>query len=276
MIRKMTAFVADIDGTLVNKGKEMLPRTREALERLHRQGVLIGPASGRPLDRRTLDKNKEWGLSFEFDLAIGMNGGDLWDRFHSDEIRHFYTLKKDTIREILSFMAPLDINAIVYDNGYDHVCALRMDEFMAASRDRNHSIVEIGGIDLLSCRDTGKIEVHYRPEIEDEIMAVVNAHPSDKWISVHTYTGTVEFMDPRVNKGMGLHMFADSNNIPIEEIIGFGDMENDLELIREAGWGVCMLNGCDACKEIADDITEYEVSDDGIGRYLEDHWFNQH
>ena len=275
MIKKMSAFVADIDGTLVNKGKEMLPRTRQALERLHEQGVLIGPASGRPLDHRTLDKNKEWGLSFDFDFAIGMNGGDLWDKFHGEEIRHFHMLDKDTVREILTFMAPLDINAIVYHNGYDHVCALRMDDFMRDSRDRNKSIVEIGGIDLLSSQDTGKIEVHYRPEKEEEIMAVVNAHPSMKWNTVQTYIGTVEFVDPHVNKGMGLHQFADSCNIPIDEIIGFGDMENDLELIREAGWGVCMKNGCEACKAAADDITEYEVGEDGVGRYLEDHWFNQ-
>ena len=44
----------------------------------------------------------------------------------------------------------------------------------------------------------------------------------------------------------------------MEEIIAFGDMDNDLGLLKEAGWGVCLKNGCDACKQIAD-ILEKEL-----------------
>ena len=82
MIEKLTAVLADVDGTLTPKGTGLMPRTVAALERLHEEGVLFGTASGRPLDHRSLDKAREWGLSFEFDLAIGMNGGDIWDKDH--------------------------------------------------------------------------------------------------------------------------------------------------------------------------------------------------
>mgnify|MGYP002513958791 CR=1 FL=1 len=73
-------FAADIDGTLVDKGKNMHEETRQALTRLHEKGVLIGVASGRPLDHRTVEKSREWNLPFGFDFAIGMNGGDLWTK----------------------------------------------------------------------------------------------------------------------------------------------------------------------------------------------------
>ena len=69
MEKNIQAFVADIDGTLVAKGEKLLDRTRNALERLHQEGVLVGIATGRPLDQRILDKAKEWNLSFEFDFA---------------------------------------------------------------------------------------------------------------------------------------------------------------------------------------------------------------
>ncbi|MCR5449242.1 MAG: HAD family hydrolase [Solobacterium sp.] len=273
MIKNIKVFAADIDGTLVNKGKEMHPGTRDALIRLHREGVRIGVASGRPLDHRTLEKNKEWDLPFEFDYAIGMNGGDLYDR-ETGEYEHFFLLEPDTIREILSFIAPLDVNAIVYENGYDLVRALRMDDFMRSSIARNHSIVEIGGIDELSRRPTGKIEVHYKPENAEEVLSVVDAHPSEKWIAVRTFTGTVEFLDPRINKGMALEKYAQRYNIPMSETIAFGDMENDIQLLQYAGWGVCLKNGSDDTKAAADDITEYPVEEDGIGRYLQKHWFH--
>jgi hydroxymethylpyrimidine pyrophosphatase-like HAD family hydrolase len=46
-------------------------------------------------------------------------------------------------------------------------------------------------------------------------------------------------------------------------------MDNDIAMIAAAGWGVCMANGCDEAKAVADAITEYGVLEDGMGRYLE-------
>ena len=42
-----------------------------------------------------------------------------------------------------------------------------------------------------------------------------------------------------------------------------------IAMIAAAGWGVCMANGCDEAKAVADAITEYGVLEDGMGRYLE-------
>ena len=57
--------------------------------------------------------------------------------------------------------------------------------------------------------------------------------------------------------------------------MAFGDMDNDIGLLKEAGWGVCLVNGADATKAVAQAITEYPVDQDGVGRYLEDHWFSR-
>jgi len=45
MEKNIQAFVADIDGTLVAKGEKLLDRTRNALERLHQECVLVGIAT---------------------------------------------------------------------------------------------------------------------------------------------------------------------------------------------------------------------------------------
>ena len=276
MIEKLTALAADIDDTLLPKGKTIMPRTRAALQRLHYEGVLIGPASGRPLDYRTLDKAKEWELGFDFDFAIGMNGGELYDA-KTDSYEKYFLLSPEEIRLILEPIAHLDINAIVYANGYDEVYALRMDAFMRDSIARNHSKVEIGGVDLLSSRPTGKVEIHLQPENLDEFMAICKAHEDPRWICVKTFEGfghvTMEFVDPRVNKGYALRKYGEKHNIPMEEVMAFGDMDNDYGLIKEAGWGVCLLNGSDNVKSIAQAVTDYTVEEDGVGRYLEDHWF---
>ena len=80
MIEKMRILACDIDGTLCPKGELLMPLTKQSIIRLHNEGVLFGPASGRPVDKRILSKAEEWGLGFEFDFAIGMNGGELYEK----------------------------------------------------------------------------------------------------------------------------------------------------------------------------------------------------
>ena len=268
MIDTITAVIADVDGTINIKGSALMPRTLAALNRLHEQGILFGTASGRPLDHRTLDKAHEWGLSFEFDMAIGMNGGDLWDKDH-EGIEHIMLLEREYIAEICEFMWPLDCNVIVYEDAYDHVLVKRRDQQLEDSVIRNKSFWEYATPEMMAAKDTGKIEIQYDRALDDEIMAVVNAHPSPNWSAVKTFPGTVEFMKPGLDKGVALHRYSERNNIPLQEIMTFGDMDNDIPLLREAGWGVCMINGCSEAKLAADDITEYGVTEDGLGRYLE-------
>ena len=100
-----------------------MPKTREMLQELHRQGVLFCVATGRPIDRRILAMAEKWGLGFEFDFAIGMNGGDLYNR-ETGVVEHYYQLKKENVRTIIGTITDLELNAIVYVNGYDQIRAL--------------------------------------------------------------------------------------------------------------------------------------------------------
>ncbi len=272
MIEKVTAVIADVDGTINVKGSKPLPRTLAAMEALHERGILFGTASGRPLDHRSLDKAHEWGLSFDFDLAIGMNGGDLWDKDH-EGIEHIMRLSKDCVAEILEFMWSLDCNVIVYENAYDHVLVKRLDQHLKDSVIRNKSFWEYSTPEEMARKDTGKIEIQYdnSPEMDKLIMDTVRAHPSPKWSAVRTFPGTVEFMTPGLDKGVAVRRYAERNGIPLGEIMAFGDMDNDIPMIEVAGWGVCMANGCDECKAVADAVTEYGVLEDGMGRYLDEY-----
>ena len=46
------------------------------------------------------------------------------------------------------------------------------------------------------------------------------------------------------------------NNIALEDVAAFGDTTNDNDMIAISGTGVCMCNGSDDTKAIADFITE--------------------
>ncbi len=272
MIKKITALAADIDGTLVTKGEMIMPETKEAITRLHEQGVLFGLATGRAISESMFRRKDTWQLSFDFDFLIGINGGQVWDKDH-EGIERYCLLDTETMREIVEMMAPLDLPACLYEG--NAMVTTKIDGSVAESMRRNKidMIDTHGDLSRIWKYPNNNIIFRFDPEKKAEVQAYIDAHPSPKYTAVHTSTGIVEFMDPALHKGVGLRKYAERNNIPLEEIIAFGDLDNDIELLMAAGWGVCLINGSDGAKAAADAITEYPCTEDGMGRYIKKHIF---
>ena len=71
-----------------------------------------------------------------------------------------------------------------------------------------------------------------------------------------------------ITKATGLKQIANYLNIPIEDTIAIGDSLNDLDILQAAGLSICMGNGADECKKVADFTTKH-ISDDGLAYALE-------
>ena len=52
-----------------------------------------------------------------------------------------------------------------------------------------------------------------------------------------------------------------------EEVVGFGDGDNDLPIFEAVGYKVAMSNGSDKLKNLADFITE-NADQDGVARVI--------
>jgi Cof subfamily protein (haloacid dehalogenase superfamily) len=274
MINKVSAIFADIDGTLVNKGENIMPVTKQALETLHSQGVLLGLSTGRKINNGMFQRAKDWGLSFQFDMMIGMNGGQLWDRFHP-EIENYYLLKTETMKEIIERMSPLDLNVMIYED--EHMVTLRFDDMIAASMKRNHmEIIDThGDYDRLCVRPVHTVIYRYFPEQQENVMRHIHdylsSHPETEYTSVNTFPGIVEIIHKNCNKGEGVKVFAKQSGLEMNQIAGMGDMDNDLGLMT-AGIGIALKNGSEKMKAAADFVTEFTCDEDGAGKFLLKHW----
>lgn len=264
MTRDPALLICDIDGTVVVKGGMPMPETKRALGLFHDRGIPFALASGRPLDRRIIDKTIEWGLGFRPDFIIGMNGAEVWFR-EDDEIERSDYLNKDTVRQIMEILWPLPVNMGVYENGYDRVLVRKEDSWTVHSRDRNHSNIIVSGMEAMCQNDTGKVEVHYDEKDEDMIIEAINEHQSDEWMLVKTFTETLEFMKKGVDKGRALRRCCRRLGMSLEDVIACGDMENDIPMLKEAGLSICLLNGSAEAKAAADVVTEQDVEHDGLG-----------
>ena len=175
------------------------------------------------------------------------------------------------MKEILERMRPLNLNAIIYEE--EHMVAMRMDIFQEASMKRNNTkvIITDGDEERLYVRPNNNILFRYDPEDSDRVLSFAREISNERYVGMRTAPGCLEFMDPAVNKGAGIRRYSEKSGIPLENIMSFGDNDNDALMLKESGWGVCLRNGSDYAKSLADDITEYTCEEDGVGRYLFDH-----
>ena len=268
MIEKISVIACDIDGTLCDKGQNPPQINIDALEKMHERRIRIGLASGRPYDPRLQRYASDWGLSFEFDFLICANGGELWMKETPDELYRYFRLQKETVEKIINRLYENGFNAISYIDGYSLIYALKMDWLLEDSQKRNKSNVQIVSPEVLSQHDSAKIECRYTPDRKADFERMLQNFRGDDFTTVMTYPGTVEFIDPRVNKGMCLRKYCEKTAIPIEETLTFGDMNNDYELIRDGGFGVALINGSQECINVADAVTEYDAQSGGVGHFI--------
>ena len=83
--------------------------------------------------------------------------------------------------------------------------------------------------------------------------------------------GLIEVSAPGVTKRAGLEELASMVGATADNVVCFGDMPNDIEMLEWAGLGVAMGNAVPAVQDVADEITATN-DDDGVARVLE-RWF---
>lgn len=72
-----------------------------------------------------------------------------------------------------------------------------------------------------------------------------------------------ELINRKFNKGKAVERVCEYLQIPVEDSIAFGDSMNDKEMMEMAGYSVCMENGSEILKKLADEICP-RVEQDGL------------
>ncbi|MCG8914855.1 Cof-type HAD-IIB family hydrolase [Actinokineospora sp. PR83] len=90
-------------------------------------------------------------------------------------------------------------------------------------------------------------------------------------VTYSTNRGLIEIAAPGVTKASGLAEVAALAGVEADRVVAFGDMPNDIEMLRWAGLGVAMSNAHDDVKAAADEVAGSNA-DDGVAEVLE-RWF---
>jgi len=94
------------------------------------------------------------------------------------------------------------------------------------------------------------------PELLEKTRQALIALNIDTLSIVQSASFIVEISPSSANKGSTINLLADYFNIKTNQVMAFGDYNNDIEMLKQAGYSFAMGNASDEIKKIAKFETE--------------------
>lgn len=257
-------FFADLDGTLLNKQKQITPLTYDTLKEWTDKGHKLVLCSGRALDS-VIHVRETLGLgNFPNMYLIGYNGGEIYD----------CTTKTLLNRVALSFDAAKKCFEIAKKHGIHiqtfsdtHIITEKEDEELIYYKKAVHTPVIYDSdfvvhLDKEPCKCLA-IFLHNK-ELMETFTADIKQELGEE---VNVMTSTPHFIEMfpiNSGKGFSVKWLCDYLNLPLQNSLAAGDEMNDFSMLEAAGVSIAMANGRDFIKEIADVVTETDHNNDGL------------
>ncbi|PQJ15488.1 HAD family hydrolase [Aureicoccus marinus] len=251
--------VTDMDGTLLNSNHQVSDRFFELFSELNQKGIQFVAASGRQYGSMLSKLH-----SIQKDLIIIAENG-AYVRQQEDELL-LTPIGQENIHKILDQTLPL--------SGANPVLCSKTNAYVQS--DDTHFI------NLLKEYYSGYELVPSAYEVTDEILKVAVHHFEDS--EKHIYPAVEQFepgmkvkvsgnhwvdiSHPDANKGYALDFVIRKMGIQREELLIFGDYNNDLEMLEMAHYSYAMANAHPNVKKVANFGT-LSNDEQGVEKVLE-------
>lgn len=261
---KLVAF--DLDGTLLRSDGSLREPQMAALERAVDAGYKVVPATGRSLAEIPDELMDLEGIRY----VITANGASIMDMEEDREI--FADLIPPAAgSKIFDALLERGIPFQAYSEGVtfcDERYMLTMIRFYGNLGEHYNQITErmrfVGSLPSYfkkSDRTIEKIYIHnLEGESRQEILRLVDGLDGIEKLTSNPVN--LEINSATADKGAGLAQLCSGLGIPRENVMALGDGENDIGMIRFAGFSVAMGNAVPTLKKAASYVT---VSNDDGG-----------
>lgn len=266
---RMIAF--DLDGTLLTTDKRLTDETRRTLEQAAKRGILLVPATGRPLTGMPAEVLGIAGVRY----AITANGARVVSAEDGKILRE-KLISVEKARKVLDIYGEYDTLREIYYDGQGYMEARKMEQLdhyvpdpnmakymrntrkcvpdlMEKFRQENRAMDKVQAV--FAC--AGEKEQAFRRIREMEGVEATGA-----------LSYNIEVTAGGINKGEALLWLAGELGIDREEILAFGDGANDADMIRAAGIGAAMEVSVPEVRAAAD-ILAGSNDEDGVARAIQ-------
>ncbi|WP_210603380.1 HAD family hydrolase [Brevibacterium oceani] len=250
---------SDIDGTLLLNWKPISTATIDAIHRCQDAGIPFVLVTGRPI--RWLAPIAE--QIPDLGRVVCLNGAVVYD-IAAQSVVDAHTIDAETIGEITSAIRAAHPEA---GFAYETLTGGFIDREFANRRSREARVID----DVTELRGQQVVKVLVRLGTSDSqaMHDLVDPLVEDTCHASFSEpdNGLVELAPAGITKAKTLEDLCDHLGVARSQVMAFGDMPNDIEMLSWAGHGVAMGNALGSVKKIAAAVTE-EVDEDGVARYL--------
>lgn len=257
------AVCTDIDGTLLDRNRELSAKTISVFHLISGMVPVILASSRMPAAMTHLQQE----LGILNHPLIAYNGGYVIRVQHGTA--HVYdsvTIPVEVCRSITGLIKGTKIHASLYHG----------DDWFAPARDqwtdREERITKVQAqirpaekvLDDWERHHAGAHKVMCMGDA-DEIAYLQQKLLSKHALDLNVYLSRPTYLElapASISKGSALKLILEKQyNIPVSDVIAFGDNYNDIELLRMAGLGVAVNNAREEVKAIADELTLDSIRD---------------
>lgn len=249
-------FLADVDGALVTRQKELTEAAKTAVRELDRAGIAFAITSGRPPRGMSMLIEP---LALRTAIA-GFNGGVLVKPDLS--VIESHTLDPAAARQALQLILDQGLDAWVYTE----------EEWLIRDPDAPHVARETWTVKFDARVVKSFTDIHLAHAVKivgvsddlDKVAACEKAAQDALGSAASAERSQPYYLDvthPRANKGTVVATMARLLSITPAQIATMGDMPNDVLMFRKSGFSIAMGNASDEVKAQASVVTESNEND---------------
>lgn len=256
-MKSFRVLALDMDGTLLDSHKRVLPQTAQALEQLARSGVAVALSTGRGL-AELVDYLAELPFVRYGSLVSGCMTMDLQQRRaiqkhplptatalgildvarQTNAMPHLLTTTASVTSENnIQHMASYHMG--VYQDMYERVCT-RTNDFAGYAQSHDGTVLKIN-------------LYHHTPEEREKSLSLLQGKVIGgvRLTLARAETTSLECTVQGVTKTTGIAAVCDLLGCTLDNVVAVGDAPNDLDMLRSAGCSVAMGNATDEVKATA-------------------------
>ena len=270
MKQDIKVIAMDLDGTALNHQKQLTERTRAAIQNAAKSGIQIVVATG-----RTFSSLAPEVLAMpEITCAITSNGAVVNQIPDGAVLLHNYP-NPETVSEIAGMIQKEKIDTEVCTGGQAYIGQSYYDRVLEGKTNRDVQYVKTTRHPV---PDIYQFLLEHRVAIENINLNFKTLEEKQQWqqrfqklpgvTPTSSFLFNVELGGATTSKAHALQALLDEWQMPSQQVMAFGDSENDLGMIQMAGIGVAMANGMEEVKQAADLLAESN-EEDGVAKIIE-------
>lgn len=253
----------DLDGTLLRSDGSVSDRTVRTLQAVRDKGVVVAIATGR-MYQTARPYGERLGLG---DSPLLLFAGGLIETLESKKILFQQVIPREWAQELADLARRRGWQLQTYID--DVLRVARDDEWIRDYERITHSKACICGDDFYHVQgDCNKLLSRGGHNDLVARKALIEKTFPGRFNVLFSAPTFLEIMPQGVDKGEGIRRLGELYGIGTDEIMALGDSQNDLDMLKAAGFPVAMANAAEEVKAAAAYVTASN-DDDGVAAAVE-------